>query len=94
MERLFVIYIWLNQTLILTAIVFHQESIGFTNNLMKKLGVNKMHEYIFTFGFGQKLKSGLPADNCYTTISAKDEIEARQIMVSKYSDKWAFCYLS
>ncbi len=53
-----------------------------------------MHEYIFTFGFGQKLKSGLPADNCYTTISAKDEIEARQIMVSKYSDKWAFCYLS
>ncbi len=53
-----------------------------------------MHEYIFTFGFGQKLKNSLPADSCYTAIKAKDELEARRIMVSEYGNKWAFCYFS
>ena len=45
-------------------------------------------KYFFTFGTGQQHA------NHYVEITAKDEDEARDMMVDKFGRKWAFVYPS
>jgi len=45
-----------------------------------------LHEYIFTFGYGQ------PNENCFHAVRAKDSNEARAEMVYRFGKKWAFQY--
>lgn len=47
-----------------------------------------MREYIFTFGFGQKHQGG------YHAIEAQSADEARDIMMERFGNKWAFQYTS
>ena len=51
-----------------------------------------MQKFYFTFGFGQHLINGKPADRCYTIIEAESRMEARLKMCEVYKDKWSFVY--
>lgn len=46
----------------------------------------ELHEYVFTFGFGQKLQ------NCYCLVYCDTLTNARTIMTSVYGPLWAFSY--
>lgn len=45
-----------------------------------------MHEWIFTFGYGQRL------ENCFVRVKADSYVEAREKMVATYGSLWAFQY--
>lgn len=45
-----------------------------------------MREWIFTFGFGQRL------ENCFVRVKADSDEEAREKMVATYGRLWAFQY--
>lgn len=48
----------------------------------------ELHEYIFTFGFGQG------HDNCFVAIKAIDYGAARGCMVEHFRQRWGFQYNS
>lgn len=51
-----------------------------------------MKEFIFTFGFNQKLPDGKDATNGYVSIRAENSERAREEMIREYGYNWAFQY--
>jgi len=56
------------------------------NDVIQDHVANQTYKYYFTFGSGSNYK------NCFTVVEAKSEIEAREIILSKIGNVWAFCY--